>query len=494
MTITLVHAAVTGPTPGGHYDAAARFAEAGVSESECFSTFQFFLADRLPTWVTEENPKFVEFLRLFYKWLNCENDFGRLDILQDLDLTEDSFIKLIKNTYAGDFPDRIVISRENWAENSGIGDQVPLDPVVLVDFLDPDNSTLDVRNFLHFVKDFYQLKSLQEVYEFFFRSFFAKDVEIGYPKIRVMRLSDAPYRGASAGTTGAPCTYWGQTGPDGSPTGPCWYWAEGIGEIPFSARLHGVTCYSPGSTYAMSGDYPACPEGCAPGSPCGVYYWDELGTLSGRSVIQDSKIFQDYSYLINSEVPWDSYWPYVKNIIHPAGLFAAGNFTIWDEFEMPGYTGDVYPVETPIIAFYGAYRFSDTVNFRNNASAVDLYPCGWNPYMSGVTGESTHLEDSGGIWIKDPAGTTAHAPLTPAGISAPLGLTSSDGSITGGTAALNMGVDYFRIFHHPNSWTQQVPSGMTFGGVHLGDFVFLTAIDSSAGSPNDPTEDNSCGY
>ena len=132
--------------------------------------------------------------------------------------------------------------------------------------------------------------------------------------------------------------------------------------------MNGFTgCYNPGSTYAIENPdlYPPCEfQYCAPGSPCGMYYWDELGTLSGWSKIQDSKIWQDYSYLINSPIPFNTYWQYISKLIHPAGLYAAGNYTIYDEFPQPGTTGEIFPVETPIIGNYTPYRFSEVVNLK----------------------------------------------------------------------------------------------------------------------------------
>lgn len=479
---------------GTPYDRA--YAMGLSAEGSCNSVFNFFIQDRLPTWVSLENKNLVNFMGVFYEWLKCENDFGELEVLQDLDVTEDSFIKLIKNTYAEGFPDKLVKYVPYDGEDGAARQLGGIVEDILIDFINPSESKLDVRNFLHFVKDFYHMKSLEEVYTFFFRVFFDSDIDISYPKLRVLRLSDSPYRGASAGSTGAICDYSGMTYVDDDGTvgrtGECW-------EISGAGQENDgfVPCWNPGSPEAMSNPliYPPCTkQDCAPGSPCGVYYWDELGTLSGYSVIQDSKIWQDYSYLLDSPIPFNTYWPYVKKLIHPAGLFAAGNYTIWDEFPMPGFTGDVFPTETPIIGNYTPYRFFDTINLRDNQLDVDLYPCGYNPYLSGGTYTDTHIQDGGGLWYKDTAGTTAHQPRSATGEFVPMGLTSERGHITGGTAAGNLNISFFRIYHHPNSWTEQVPSGASFGDIGLGEFYFLTGINNNS-SPNDPAGSSAgCGF
>jgi hypothetical protein len=187
-------------------------------------------------------------------------------------------------------------------------------------------------------------------------------------------------------------------------------------------------------------------------------------------------------------------------LIHPAGLYAAGNYNIWDEFPSPGTTGEISPVEMPTIGNYAPYRIETTANLRNNASSVDLYPCGWNPYVAaaGVSYTSGHYRDSGssqqrvlgantgGLWYRDEEGASGHDPF-----HKPLGLTGN----TGGLDASQYGVSFWRIFHHPNSWTNEISSGVSFGDISLGQFAVLTAINSVVGSPNNPTESSSsCGH
>jgi hypothetical protein len=170
-------------------------------------------------------------------------------------------------------------------------------------------------------------------------------------------------------------------------------------------------------------------------------------------------------------------------LLHPAGMFVAGNYVLTDVFEQPGTTGTTVPVETPIIGNYTPYRFNTVVNLKNNENSTDLYPCGYNPYTS-ITAD--HGIDSGGLYYKNEAGTTAHDPD-----GTPLGLAGH----TGAADAAALDVTFFRIFHHPNSWSATVRSGVSMGNISLGAFAYLTAINTVTGSPNDAEGSSAgCGF
>ena len=171
MTLSGIHSNATDGNTGDHYKSADAFARSVDYGEDCVSEWDFYVLDRIPTWIQIENPNFVEFVSVFYEWLSCEMDV-QLDFLNDIDTTKDDFIKLIKNTYAAGFPDRIVL------QEGGYFDDSQREARVVVDFINPEEGQLDVRNFIHFVKDFYQMKSMEAVYTFFFRTFFDAPVEI----------------------------------------------------------------------------------------------------------------------------------------------------------------------------------------------------------------------------------------------------------------------------------------------------------------------------
>ena len=390
--------------------------------------FNFYAKDRLPSHVQELYDKFTRFVSLFYKFLECEQNIGDLALLKDIDEAPDELMKIFKKIYAVGLPNKTFITNEDGITTN------------LVNFDSPQDSAVNVRNFLKYVKDFYQMKSTEDAYDFFFRSFYASDVAIDYPKKLVHMCSEGAFLGASAGFTGPA-----------------------------------------GATYEACSTVNAAGKPAAPGSVCGVYYGSEQGLLSGFARIHDNKYYQNYSYLIDTEINWDSYKDYVRSILHPAGMFLAGNYVLTDIFDQPGTTGSTIPIEIPVIGNYTPYRFATSTNLRENASGVDLYPCGYNPYVAGqgVSYTSQHFQDSGGLWYKNEAGATAHQ----TGLD-PLGVCGG----TGGLDAALIGLDTFRIFHHPNSWSVTVGLNSQMKDISLGAFLFLSAINTNVGSPNNATE------
>ena len=96
MTITGIHAGKTGPTGGTPYEQMFSFASGLDGQDDaCVSDFEFFIRDRLPTWVQIENPNFVDFFTAFYEYLKCKQDVS-IDPLVDLDSTKDDFYKTLK--------------------------------------------------------------------------------------------------------------------------------------------------------------------------------------------------------------------------------------------------------------------------------------------------------------------------------------------------------------------------------------------------------------
>ena len=502
MTISIGGLTLGGSGTGGNvYDIAKSFVDAVESSyaNETVKTYSnFFNSRRMPEHIIEEYPQFVEFIEHFYQWLASQNDIGVQELITDIDTTSDPVIKLFKEIYAKGFPDK---TYDFTGDEKDRGE-------TLVDFINPSGSRVDIRNFLSNCKNLFQYKGTSKSFEYFMRTFFDSDSTVTESSTWVLRCSEAPYRGASAGVTGAEAYYWGSTAEcvilspfrplpglniltNYCATGPCW------------TNLAGEPCWAGGSYDAQGNQLlPPCDKpGCAPGSPQGVHYDDEIGTLSGNSKLHDNKYWQNYAYLFDSEVPIDEYLPYVKKLLSPSGLFIGANRSVWETIPQPGTTGDVYPIEQPIIGNYTAYRFGTTMDLRNNINGVDLYPCGYNPYL-GNTYTIDHIQSIGttgpyshAMWYKNESGTTAHQPYDDAAhppakdVFSPLGYSAGGSGTsfgTGATAAYALGMSFFRIYHHPNSWSFQVPEGISFGGVNLGDFSYLTSLNTGTGSPNIP--------
>jgi hypothetical protein len=58
------------------------------------------------------------------------------------------------------------------------------------------------------------------------------------------------------------------------------------------------------------------------------YYINSDGLLSSRKVMQDNHYYQDYSYVLKTEVVVDEYRDALRRLVHPAGLAMFGQVLI----------------------------------------------------------------------------------------------------------------------------------------------------------------------
>ena len=103
------------------------------------------------------------------------------------------------------------------------------------------------------------------------------------------------------------------------------------------------------------------------------FFGNNDGKLSSNKFLQDSFFFQDYSYVLKTEVTIDKWLGTVKKVIHPAGLKVFGEVTIFRcvENESPHETR-FQAFEIPLIGHYTPYTFL-TVD-----DLASLYPIGFD--------------------------------------------------------------------------------------------------------------------
>ena len=211
-------------------------------------------------------------------------------------------------------------------------------------------------------------------------------------------------------------------------------------------------------------------------------------TLSGRAVIQDSNIWQDYSYVMNVSSPGstgstgsgttvilqEEFEKPFKNFMHPGGLKFFGMATLDDCVGGEVPTDLVQSLEGAIVANYLPYTFNTVQNLRFNQNQADLYPQGFNAYATGATGQDDgYTNDS--VYATVPE-------------NAPYGITHENlgwqygisGSSFGYSAAAQYGYPYWMIFNHPNIWAVNTtgPSGSpeNSGGYTLGSAVSFGSV------------------
>lgn len=132
-------------------------------------TIKNFIKNQFPEIVREDYPLFVSFMEAYYEWLeNNENRIrvsSQLENLYDVDETLDIFMEDFQKTYISSFP-------INLAVNPSTGEKV------------------DPKKLIKNIKNFYSSKGIKKSFGFIFRLLYNTEVEIYYPKERLLNLSD----------------------------------------------------------------------------------------------------------------------------------------------------------------------------------------------------------------------------------------------------------------------------------------------------------------
>lgn len=122
------------------------------------------LQSQIPEYIRVEYPKFIEFLRLYYVYL--EQQGMAIDILinqqsyDDIDRTLASFVPYFKQQYAELFPDVALI---------------------------------DKRLLVKHIKDFYLAKGSEQAFSMFFQMVYGIKIAMNYPSDRIVRASDGEW-------------------------------------------------------------------------------------------------------------------------------------------------------------------------------------------------------------------------------------------------------------------------------------------------------------
>lgn len=248
---------------------------------------------------------------------------------------------------------------------------------------------------------------------------------------------------------------------------------------------HGVN-YSEGATFSIeteSGDGTAI--GSARSAALAVYdgfYFDDGGKPSSRKRIHDSDYYQRFSYVLKTELSIQKYRDALLALVHPSGFKVFGDVLLANTItsENP-FHSQAETQELSMLGNYTPYTFGTTQDLRSNnsteGSSVDLYPNGYSPGFTGVTanGDTVGTVPEHGI--------TAHVVGT--GLTGPLGGTGNAGGTPEGySAAQELNLNFFPIYHHPNvRGLTDIPSGTSFGGTNLRPFFFIPIGKSFHSNP-----------
>ena len=114
---------------------------------------------QIPEHVRESYPVFVEFVKLYYDFLQ-ETQSQNLENIRDIDTTLDEFVEKFKTEVAQNFPANLA------------GDQ---------------------RLLLKHIREFYLSRGSEASYKFLFRTLFGKEATMFYPGTQVLRASDGKW-------------------------------------------------------------------------------------------------------------------------------------------------------------------------------------------------------------------------------------------------------------------------------------------------------------
>ena len=96
------------------------------------------------------------------------------------------------------------------------------------------------------------------------------------------------------------------------------------------------------------------------------YYLNNDGRLSTNKVLQDNHYYQDYSYVLKTEIVVDQYREILRRLIHPAGTAMFGQVLIKRcSKENLNYSSSLIRYEVPIIGHYAPYTFQTFDNLQD---------------------------------------------------------------------------------------------------------------------------------
>lgn len=270
-----------------------------------------FTERALPRHVVENNPKFVEFVRAYFEYL--EREFGEYDMVGnildylDIDTTVDEFLQDFKEKNAPNFPEKY-------------------------------QDALELKNLLKNIRSLQETKGTEASLKALFRAVFDTVLHVYYPKSDVLRCSAGNWIVAYQIKSGLPTpdnilylehqniygSVSGATGfvdeiraieDPGNPSTTIYVLTitNRVGDFKVGDNILLVTGEIPDGGYTPR-------IGLESDIITGDGYWgNQDGWLSYNKYLQDD-YYQEFSYELQSNVQPLAYTKLVKDMIHPAGF------------------------------------------------------------------------------------------------------------------------------------------------------------------------------
>jgi len=149
------------------------------------------------------------------------------------------------------------------------------------------------------------------------------------------------------------------------------------------------------------------------------YYSGNRGKISSTGKIFDSDYYQDYSYVLRSEISLSKYRELYKKLVHPAGFKMFGEILLKRNIidAMPHHS-EMQRYEVPYIGHYTPYRLGTT------ADLYAKYPNGFNPRGNTYSTTQNYGLTGGKLFIRKVSGSSfsSSATWTTIGSSGPAGV------------------------------------------------------------------------
>lgn len=128
------------------------------------NSLQHLITSQIPAYIVSQYPQFVLFLEKYYEFLETNNQAHSILLnssnFADIDQTLDIFLPSFKSQYLKNFPEQ---------------------------------TRIDEKLLVKFIRQFYEAKGSSASIEFLFRALFDETIEIYYPKENILRASDGKW-------------------------------------------------------------------------------------------------------------------------------------------------------------------------------------------------------------------------------------------------------------------------------------------------------------
>lgn len=258
------------------------------------------VSSQLPKFVVDDHPRFVKFMEAYYTFMEkvggVNFNIKRIKNYQDIDTTTQYFTEQFFREYLTDIPRNLLV-----------------DKAIL----------------LKHIKQFYRSKGTEESYKFLFRILFNTDVELYYPKVDILKLSDGKWiENKTIKVTGnidlnkfLSKRIVGNTTKTIAFVESITKTLENLVEV-YELVLNSSSItgqFQVGESISsiedptISAKIKSIPDHTG-------YYLNEDGQLSTGKYIHDGEYYQQFSYVIITDLSKVEYEDSVKRLIHPLGF------------------------------------------------------------------------------------------------------------------------------------------------------------------------------